>query len=217
MSSKRQTAVEKAVAESEHAREREGKINELRSLFVPFGHRIAAHFVSEFLRYGHLKASLRLLNLTQTNDFEQQCNLLYRHLEQVGPRALLMHIESGTTSKRLGDFDLEPSLPPQGDLTDQILGEAEARLIERMVRSRTPVRTPGTNDDTITICPKTGRPMKNGQYVERRSGKDRRSGQDRRRQGDRRQRLDVVFVNKRFGGDRRSGKDRRSGQDRRKG
>lgn len=228
--------IEKPAKESEVARHREEQVIFVRGMFSNYGHSVANHLVNEFVRYGHLKNTLRHLNTVQPEDLGQQCDLIIRHIEQVGPNSLLMHSAHQSKPGKSSDAkDIDTS-----ELGEQILDEAESRLMERVLKK--PAKSKPSNQDStaqkskmqnwledddldaaepaatappappdvppdlppgVEICPKTGRPMKDGKYIER------RSGVDRRQQKDRRGNLEVVFKNRRFGGDRRSNVDRR--------
>lgn len=230
----------KRLKPSAQARQREDHVTDLRSQFVPYGHILANHLVSEFLRYGHLKNVLRMLNLIQPPELDQQCDLILRHLDQVGPQSLMLHLNIAQKSPEDGTTTTQRETTTE--LGERILTEAEMRLMKKMMgqphaqsphqveTAINPAHKP-THDESeatsqsaqppsagsseltapsqppleegVTICPKTGRPMMDGQYIERRSGIERRQTKDRRVS------LDVVFRNRRFGGDRRSGEDRR--------
>ncbi|GAB4317962.1 MAG: hypothetical protein Kow0059_11160 [Candidatus Sumerlaeia bacterium] len=226
-SSRREDLVEKAMLESLRAREREEKLRELRALFSSFGSDVMSHIASQFIRYGHLKNTLKLLNLTQPADLDAQRDLLLRHLELNGGHSLMQRLNA---SHRTGTSldDTQPEFSPDARLAREldILDEAEKQLMSRVLQRRSATASTHLNDADTQILARTAAepptpPDEHTPAVERRSGQDRRQNQcrrqvgDRRRKGDRRQNVELIFNNKRFGKNRRSNKDRRAGHDRR--
>lgn len=241
---KRKNMMDKAVRESMIAREREERMRELRAIFSNYGHQVMTHVTSQFIRYGHLKNTLKMMGLNQPPEFAAQRDLLLRYLEQTGTRGLIQKLSGQANLTPIPDAkeaQPEPAPEPQDEVADQILDEAESRLMERVLHSRsrkkgvhehdTQISKIRAEDDTATdpnsprhrkksdreaeICPRTGRPMLDGEYIERRSGQDRRISAKRRTGKDRRSEVEVIYQNKRFGKNRRTSKDRRSGHDRR--
>jgi len=111
-----------------------------------------------------------------------------------------------------------------GDFADPGNVPPAIRPVEPCTRNETPppvetVKAPAQPEKSATPIAEMLRqiikPSESGQDVAKASeGKtwpevDRRSGKDRRENQDRRNSVDVIFKNKRFGGERRSGKDRR--------
>jgi hypothetical protein len=233
-SSSRDRKVERSLSESKRTQEREDTIREVRSTFSVFGHEIASYMVSQYLRFGHLKNVCQSLNLSQPSDLEDQCFIILQYVEEGGSKALLQHLISGSKknspqSKPSDKADIEDLLDEaENSLLRQVMKDTPQRRKQKLSREDTRVAEGETDHDSydfdslidtnddIIIDPKTGRPMKDGKFIERRSGKDRRCGSDRRVTSDRRKYVETIFKNRRFGSDRRSGDERRSGEDRRK-
>jgi len=190
---KRDIFLEQKNKDIRHLSEKEARVAYIKQYFSIFGERVVTVMLNHAVSAAGLKNLTRKLGIIRKEKdeiaiFAEIAGWIYTYGE---PRFLSLYSELPKESSAqpvLSPGESPPVSPPDSNVTAE---------------------SGSTSSDTAPDSSKTieskppGEAKKTWPEVDRRSGKDRRVTKDRRKV------MEVVFKNRRYGGERRSGKEKR--------
>jgi hypothetical protein len=175
----RKPALVKMLEEAKRIEEKEKILAEVQRLYSKFGEEVITIIMDYAFKTHGLAALLKRLEILAPGTHEEQQQVLLEYLNRCGPNQFLKIMRE---SRRIA---------LTGQPMDQPTSSEE---------TQTEAAPPPTSPE---VALPAARPRVKPSFVERRSGKE------RRKKVSRRQSIELIFKNKRFGGERRSGLDRR--------
>ena len=174
----------------------------LKTALAPLGDQVLHAVVRVAWTQEKLKEICKEMSLSISTDARNQIRILVAHIQEIGADVFLRQLER---HHKIADFIKPPDKSGINSYRPRVARTKEddsERL--RWLRPRYANLTPAAMQ-TSEPAPSAPAPaaVRANAPRERRSGKERRSGIARRKKSD------LIFRNRRYGGDRRAGKDRR--------